>query len=223
MVNDKAVSYIRVSSPGQAEGDGLERQRRAIDRYAKAHQLRVAEEFSDLGVSGTTELADRPGLAALLDRVENNGVKVVLVERADRLARDLLVQEVTLDAFTRAGIKVVTTEGVDLSSNDNDPTRRLVRQLLGAVAEFDKNVTVLKLRAARERIRRQTGRCEGRRPYGYYPAERAVIARIGALRRKPIKGRRLSFAKIAEQINAEGVTNRSGRPWTAQRVHQVIR
>jgi DNA invertase Pin-like site-specific DNA recombinase len=37
-------------------------------------------------VSGTRELADRPGLAALLDRLESNGVRTVIVERADRLA-----------------------------------------------------------------------------------------------------------------------------------------
>ena len=221
MSHKKAFSYIRVSGRGQANGDGPERQRQAIARYAKAHRLTILEEYQDLGVSGATELADRPGLAALLDRVESNGVTVVLVERADRLARDLLVQEVTLDAFARTGVRVVTSEGVDLTSDDDDPTRRLIRQLLGAVAEFDKSVTVLKLRAARERIRREKGRCEGRRRYGYYPAERAVITRIKTLRRKPIKGRQLSFVKIAEKLNSEGLTNRSGRPWSAQRVHSV--
>jgi len=218
----KAVSYIRVSGQGQIAGDGPERQRRAINKYAKAHGLVIDESFADLGVSGATELADRPGLATLLDRVESNGVKIVLIERADRLARDLMVQEVTLDAFSRAGVKVVTSEGVDLTSDDDDPTRRLVRQLLGAVAEFDKSVTVLKLRAARERKRRQMGRCEGRKPYGHHPAERAIIAKIKALRRKPRGGPRLSFAKIADQLNTDGFTNRSGRPWSPVRVFQVL-
>ena len=78
-----------------------------------------------MGVSGATELADRPGLAALLDRVESNGVSLVIVEGADRLARDLLVQEVTLGQFTKAGVTVITSAGVDLTSGDDDPTRRL--------------------------------------------------------------------------------------------------
>ena len=173
MPKTQAVSHVRVSGQGQVRGDGPARQRRAIQRYASTHKIAVIEEFADLGVSGATELADRPGLAALLDRVEHNGVSLVLVERADRLARDLMIQEVTIDAFTRAGVRVVTSEGVDLTTDDGDPTRRLIRQILGAVSEFDKSVVVLKLRAARERIRRREGRCEGRKPYGYHPAEQA--------------------------------------------------
>jgi len=220
----KAVSYIRVSGAGQIAGDGPERQRRAINKYAKAHGMVIDESFADLGVSGATELADRPALATLLDRVESNGVKIVLIERADRLARDLMVQEVTLDAFSRAGVRVVTSEGYDLTAGDaaKDPTRKLIRQVLGAVSEFDKNIVVLKLRAARERKRRQTGRCEGRKPYGHHPAEQAIIAKMKALRRKPRGGRRMSFAKIADQLNADGFTNRAGRPWSPVRVHQVI-
>src|SRR5437870_91990 len=95
----KAVSYLRVSGRGQVDGDGPERQRQAIARFAKAGSYTVVEEYSDLGVSGTTELADRPGLAALLDRLESNGVRTVIIERADRLARDLMVQEVIVGQF----------------------------------------------------------------------------------------------------------------------------
>src|SRR6187200_814188 len=94
MPRTKAVSYLRVSGQGQVQGDGFERQRTAIAKFAKAAKYEVVDEFRDEGVSGTKELEHRPGLAALLDRVESNGVKVVLVERADRLARDLMVNEV---------------------------------------------------------------------------------------------------------------------------------
>ena len=87
MARAKAISYLRVSGKGQVEGDGFERQRQSIARFAKAAKYEIVEEFRDEGVSGTKELDARPGLAALLDRIESNGVKVVIVERADRLAR----------------------------------------------------------------------------------------------------------------------------------------
>jgi len=101
------LSYLRVSGRGQIDGDGFERQRDAIQRFATANGYRVMQEYRDEGVSGTKELADRPGLAALLDHLESNGVHVVLVERADRLARDLMVSEVILDQFGRAGARVL--------------------------------------------------------------------------------------------------------------------
>src|SRR5262245_18827750 len=214
MAADKAVSYIRVSGKGQADGDGPERQRLAIAKFAKSASLELAEEYSDLGVSGTRELADRPGLARLLDRLESNGIRVVVIERADRLARDLMVQEVILGEFAKVGARILTSDGVDLTSGDEDPTRRLIRQVLGAVAEFEKRILVLKLRAARERKRRKGERVEGAKPYGHSQAEAAVVARMRQLRRKPVKADRASYAEIAAQMTAEGHRNRSGREWS---------
>jgi DNA invertase Pin-like site-specific DNA recombinase len=181
------------------------------------------EEFSDLGVSGTKELADRPGLAALLDRLESNGVRTVIVERADGLARDLMVQEVIVGQFAKIGARILTSDGVDLTAYDDDPTRRLIRQVLGDVAEFDKRILVLKLRAARERRRARGERVEGVKPYGYFPAEQATLDRMRQLRRKPPKGRRLSIAAVAERLNAEGHRNRAGREWSPQLIHHVLR
>ncbi len=217
-----AVSYVRVSGKGQVDGDGFDRQREAIRRFAKTAGFDLLEEFRDEGVSGTKELAARPGLAALLDRIESNGVKVVLVERADRLARDLMVSEVILSQFTAAGARVLTADGADLSAAADDPTRTLIRQVLAAVAQFDKTVTVLKLRAARERLRRKGQRVEGRKPYGFHPAEKQVLQRMAQLRRKPAGDRRLSFALVAQHLNGEGHTTRYGRPWTRGAVHAVL-
>lgn len=53
-----------------------------------------------------------------------------------------------------------------MTCGDDDPTRTLIRQVLGAIAQFEKSVIVLKLRAARERVRKSKGRCEGRKPFG---------------------------------------------------------
>lgn len=222
MTTIKAVSYVRVSGKGQADGDGPERQRQAIAKFAKAAGYELVAEYSDLGVSGTRELNDRPGLAALLDRIDSNGVKLVIVERADRLARDLMVQEVIVAQFAKISARLLTSEGVDLTSADDDPTRRLIRQVLGAVAEFEKRVLVLKLRAARERVKKRLGRCEGRKPYGTHPNERAIILRLRQLRRKPVKGRRMSLSEIAAVLNKDGYRNRSGREWSPQMVHHVL-
>ena len=220
----KALAYLRVSGLGQVKGDGFPRQAAAIAKHAKRHKLIVTETFRDKGVSGTLEMADRAGLAQLLDRIESNGVKTVLVERADRLARDLLVSEVILGQFRDLGVTVIEAEGgTDLTVADGDPTRKLIRQVLGAVSEFDKSVTVLKLRAARDRIRRRAGRCEGRKPFGERPGEAETLDQIRLLRRKPRGGDRRSFAEIAAALNTAGLRSRLGRPWNRGSVYAICR
>jgi len=89
----KAHAYLRVSGKGQVEGDGFTRQLKAIREYAAAHDMKVVNVYREEGVSGTKESADRPAWSELMTALHSNGVSVVLIERLDRLARDLMIQE----------------------------------------------------------------------------------------------------------------------------------
>lgn len=221
---EKALGYLRVSGKAQVEGDGFPRQREAIARYAKTHAIAVVGEYRDEGVSGTKDLDDRDGLSELMAHVRSNGVRLVLVERADRLARDLMVGEVLLAEFRKLGVAVVAADsGTDLTAGDDDPTRVLIRQVLGAVSQFEKSVIVAKLRAARLRKRRATGQCEGRKPFGTKPGEAETVELMRRLRRKPRGGERLSFDAIAARLNAEGMATRTGKAWAGATVCGILK
>jgi len=167
---------------------------------------------------------DRPALASLLDDSANNdhAVKAIIVEKLDRLARDLMVQEVILRDFQRRGVNLISaTEGSDLLSED--PTRKLIRQMFGAVAEYDKSMLVMKLRAARERVKAKTGKCDGRK--GYYETDhgKTVLARIKQLKRKRRDMKPLSSTDIAEALNREGLMTLTGKAWTGGNVAAAMR
>jgi DNA invertase Pin-like site-specific DNA recombinase len=220
----KALSYLRVSGKGQIGGDGFPRQRTAIAAFAGANGLDVVEEFRDEGVSGTLGLAERPGLTALLEAAMAAQIDTVLVEKADRLARDLVESELILRTFREQGIRVVEAEGgTDLTngSDDGNPTGVLIRQVLAAVAQFEKSGLVAKLRAARDRVRRQRGRCEGPPAYGARETEAAGLKRLLELAADPA-GNRRSLAEIAAALNSERVPTRSGRPWARSTVQTLL-
>jgi DNA invertase Pin-like site-specific DNA recombinase len=147
--------YMRTSSATNAgaDKDSEQRQRRAITAHAKRAGMVLVGEFNDPAVSGADPIETRPGFAALLDRIEGNGVRVVIVEDASRFARELMTQELGLVALIRRGVRVVTANGDDLTDT-SDPSRVMMRQIAGSFHEYEKARLVAKLKAAR----RQEGR-----------------------------------------------------------------
>lgn len=210
----KAYAYLRVSSKGQVEGDGFPRQEAAILDYAEKHGFEIAGFFKEEGVSGTTE--DRPTLAKMMIDLEDNGhgIKTVIVEKLDRLARDLMVQEAIIRDFKRGGFNLVSSlEGADLL--ENDPTRKLIRQVFGAVAEYEKQMLVAKLRAARERKKAKTGKCGGRN--GYRELNPDVLVMIHKL-----KNEGFSLLKIADEMNKRGFKPLIGEKFTSTVISNIL-
>jgi DNA invertase Pin-like site-specific DNA recombinase len=215
----KAFGYLRVSGKGQVNGDGPTRQQKAIEKYAKENGIEIHGLYYDRGVSGG--LADRPALAEMIVDLEQNGhgVKTVIVEKLDRVARDLMIQETILQDFRENGVNLISAvEGADLL--DNDPTRKLVRQILGAIAEYEKTMLVQKLRVARQRKKAKVGKCEGRKSYREIAPE--TVAYIRRLRRKPKAKKRRSYKSIAELLNSEGIRTLNGQPWNLQTVKNAL-
>ncbi len=218
MSKTKAFAYVRVSGKGQVQGDGLIRQESTITEYAKNHELEITHIFREKGVTGT--LVNRPALADLLVTLEDNGhdIKTVIIERIDRLARDLMIQETIISDLQTKNFKLISVhEGEDLLSDD--PTRKLVRQVLGAIAEYDKQMTILKLRSARERKRLKNGKCEGRK--GYNEIAPDVLKEIKRLRRKRKGQKQMSYNRIAEILNENEYTTANGKLFTGNNVSTI--
>ena len=78
---------------------------------------------------------------AMLDRIAGNGVHTIIVESPDRFARDLAVQLAGHDHLRKLGVTLTPATAPDFFTEDT-PTAVLVRQVLGAIAQFEKATTV---------------------------------------------------------------------------------
>jgi DNA invertase Pin-like site-specific DNA recombinase len=217
----QAIGYIRTSSATNVgdDKDSDRRQRLAIERYAKRAGFDVINWFADEAISGGDPIDARPGFSAALARIAGNGVRTIIVETANRFARDLMVQEVGFAMLRDLGVTLIPADS-PTSFLDDGPTSKLIRQILGAVSEFDKAMTVAKLKGARDRMRRLNGKCEGRKSYAERDPELVSLAR--QLYRPDPDRRPVSLRQVSAALAAAGKVTPNGVPYSASAVASML-
>lgn len=134
--------YARVSTANQFTENQLQEVKAAgFDVQAS----RVVEET----VSGSVSAKERPGFQKLLDRMESSDV--LIVTKLDRLGRNAMDVRVTVEQLASNGIKVhcLALGGVDLTS----AAGKMTMQVLGAVAEFERDLLVERTQAGLKRAK----------------------------------------------------------------------
>ena len=204
------------------EGDGPERQKDTIQAFCKTHGLNITDFAFEAAVSGTVEAMERPVFADVIERIaaSNGSISGIVVERADRLARDLMVSELLLKECRERGIKVFSAdrELIDLASDQSDPTQVLIRQIMGALAQWEKSQLVLKLRKSRERIRASGRKCEGPPATNETPYGKMMLQTF-----KSLLTHEFDDKKRAAVLNAMGIFRMDGNRWFPKDVYQLRR
>jgi len=160
----KVFGYCRVSTENQKEEKTIDIQEEALKKHAEDNGLELLSIFKDEGISGSLE--QRPGLTQLLSLLTNSPeIDGVLIYKLDRLARDVVIQENLIKEFQRLGKRVLSTLEPDLDSND--PTRKLVRQILGVISEYERAIITMRLSGGRISKASKGGYAGGGVPYGY--------------------------------------------------------
>jgi DNA invertase Pin-like site-specific DNA recombinase len=219
--SDHAVSYLRTSSATNVGGDSSHRQREAIIAHATASGLELVHEFNDAAVSGADPLDQRKGFTDLLAWCAETGVRTIIVENASRFARDLIVQETGHALLKGQGFSLIAADDPDAFTADT-PTARMVRQILGAVSEFEKANLVAKLKGARDRASAAAGhRIEGRKGYGEKNPELVKAAKRLA-RKNPKTGKVRSLREIGAELARLGFTTVGGKEFSASQVQRLV-
>jgi len=233
-VTKRAAMYCRVSTDDQAEhGYSLEDQEKKGHAQAVAKDWEVVEDrYVDEGVSGTT--GNRPALKRLLRDIKAGKVDVVIVTKMDRLARNLKLLLELWDTIEAHGATVlVIAESIDTSTS----VGRLIRNVLGSIAEFERDTILERTRTGHVAKVKRGHAWRSRPPYGYryipgkagqgrsdpgrfeiIPEEESVVRRMF----ESVAGGKSATA-VAVALTAEGIpTQRGAQKWSGSTVQAIM-
>jgi DNA invertase Pin-like site-specific DNA recombinase len=211
----EAYGYIRCSGLGQMSLDGPVRQRQAIQELCTRRGIVIVSFYEEAHTG--SDLEGRIQFQEMRRVMLENGVRTVVCEKLDRIARDIIIQESIIADFNKHGITLLSATPGEEDLCSKDPTRVLIRQILGCFFEYERKMIVLKTRAARERLRTKNGKCEGRKAYGSRPGEELVLATIQSLANE---GRRAEY--IADYLNQRSVKTRYGSRWNSGTLWKIL-
>jgi DNA invertase Pin-like site-specific DNA recombinase len=217
----KAVIYIRTSSATNLEGDSEDRQRDAVGRYAESQGYEIVSGAYDQSVKGSDSIHEREGFAKLIQYCLDNDVSVILCENASRFARDLVIQEMGYRELKKLNLQLIPVDAPDYFTGDS-PSLTMIRQILGAVSEFEKSNLVSKLRGARNRVKERNGKCEGRKSLKELMGDTTFISMIKQV--KLLRKHNKTYASIAGVLASKGyVQPQTGRPFNQSQIMRLIK
>lgn len=223
----RAAVYLRVSTEEQAQGNGLEAQRRQCLARAEVKGWTPVCEFADEGISGTRGESGRPGFAALMDATRSGAVNVVIIAALDRLGRRGAETAMLVESLFNDGVQVVSCkEDLDTSS----PMGIAMLGIIATFARLERDTIVGRTTAGRNVRGTRDGERGGRVPLGYRRIFRdgkavgvevdhdgaAVVRRILGMR-----GAGMTLRAIADTLNADGVPGGRGGSWGPSAVKLV--
>jgi len=144
VMGTRAAIYVRVSTDKQT----VENQVRELRQIAERRNWEVVEQYSDAGISGSKGRDDRPGLDQMLKDAQRRRFDVVMAWAIDRLGRSLIDLLGTIQTLEACGVDLyLDQQSIDTTT----PAGRLMFQVTGAFAEFERSMIRQRVNAGLKR------------------------------------------------------------------------
>ena len=144
MSNKRAALYVRVSTDAQT----VENQIRELRQVAERRGWEVVEVYSDAGISGAKGRNGRPGLDSMLKDASRRKFDIVMAWAIDRLGRSLIDLLDTIQHLEACGVDLyLDQQAIDTTT----PMGKLVFQVTGAFAEFERSMIRQRIKAGLKR------------------------------------------------------------------------
>ena len=158
------VAYYRVSTDKQTQsGLGLEAQKHSVHTFCKHNGFVIVEEHTEEGISGKTDLVERPALIDALASIQTHRAGALVSAKIDRLSRDVLVQLTIEKELQKNDARFISAAGE--GTEDMSPQSVLVKNILAAVAQNEAAMISMRTKAAMKAAKAR-GTHTGRPPFG---------------------------------------------------------
>ena len=226
----RVAIYARVSTDAQEARGTIGSQLALLRERVVREGHELVAEYTDDGLSGAR--LDRPGLDALRDAAEAGYFEGVWCLSADRLARMYAYQVIVLDELSRHG---VTVRFHDTPQIEDDPQARLLTQVQGVIAEYERAKIGERYRRGKLWRSRAGEVIAWKVPYGYRrlpragerPAHLEVFEREAAVVRRIFDDyvrKDISMRQIAMGLNRDGIRSPTGRAvWSVSTIGRILR
>lgn len=218
----KAALYLRVSTEEQAsEGQSISAQLETLKQYCRLYHIEIHDVYEDPGFSGKDTL-NRPGLQRLLADAECRHFNMVLVWKLSRLSRNLKDLLGIIDLFEQKDIVFSSySEKFDTST----PVGRMTLQLLGSIAEFERNTIIDNVKLGLQEYARRGGKTGT--VLGYDSVSKQLVVNSGeAAVVKMIYhlyvNERQNLTEIANHLNGLGCLTKRGKPFRKDGVSVIL-
>jgi site-specific DNA recombinase len=222
----RVAIYTRISTDEDRQPFSLEAQEKRLRSYIASQEdwHLVGQPYADQA-SGAT--LDRPKLNKMLTAARAGRFDVLLVYRVDRVARTLRGLVKLLDELDKAGVVFRSaTEPFDTST----PAGRMMVQMLGVFAEFERATIIDRITAGMERKAARGEWQNGRRPHGYLVDKATGHLIVNELEAPQVTAifdlyanQRLGADAIGTLLSERGHRTQTGKPWNSRAVLTVLR
>jgi site-specific DNA recombinase len=221
----RVATYRRISTDEEMQPHSLEAQAQRLDAYVQSQEdWQIVRRFEDKASGATLE---RPGLLRAVQEAEAGRFELLLVYRVDRLARSVRGLAQLLEQLDTAGVAFRSaSEPFDTTSSAG----RMMVQMLGVFAEFERATIVDRVIAGMERKASKGEWTGGARPFGYRPdaehrhlepepAEAPVVRELFERYAKRHEG----SATLAAWLTERGYRTKHGKPFNGKAVLTILR
>src|SRR5690606_20322806 len=212
----RAYAYVRVSTNKQLDNTSIEQQIEAIEKYCKENNIILVKIYEEEPTSGES-ISNRPKFKKMLYNVcqKEKHIDSIIVCKQDRISRNSLDSQYIFSRLKKANKNLISiADNIDT----NDPNSKLIYQILGIIAEVEKDLIAFRTSLGMEKTF-ENGDFNGGRVFGYNLINKKLV--VNEEEAKVVKyffdcysNKMWGYRKIASNLNMQGIKTKKDNHWS---------